>query len=44
MSRDVGRRGNEKREEAKGESEGGGQWKGEVEKKIGPFLPSATHI
>lgn len=41
MSRDVGRRGNETREEAKG----GGQQKGEVKKKeMEPFLPSSTHI
>lgn len=43
MSRDVGRRGNEKREEAKGEL-GRGAAEGKGGKKMGPFLPSSTHI
>lgn len=44
MSRDVGRRGNKRREEVKGKL-GRGQQGGKVgKKKIGPFLPSSPYI
>lgn len=41
MSRDAGRSGNEKQEEAKGEQ---GRRAAEGKKHIGPFLPSSTYI
>lgn len=45
MSRDMGRRGNEEREEVRGEL-GRGAAEGKVwgKKQIGTFLPSSTHI
>lgn len=43
MSGDVGRRGNEKREEAKGEL-GKGAAEGKGGKKMGPFPLSSTHM